>query len=85
MSINLTELQRLINTARALNEPLAAGGAVSEYVRGQVNLINDYAGLPGGADYYHDLLADVITDKITVAEFMFQLGLLMSTRGERDD
>ncbi len=67
------QILAMAEAARALNEPDAAE-LNAEYVRGQVNLIADMAGLPGVADLYHDLLTDFITHKISAAEFMYQLG-----------
>lgn len=74
MDVTLESLLRLVETARCLSEP---GEPNNEYVRGQVNLINDYAGLPGEADCYYRLLTDVITHKITVEYFMTEIVNIM--------
>lgn len=83
MTIRFDELIRLIETARNLSEPDDPNG---EYIRGQVNLITDFAGLPGDTDNYYDILFAVISHETTIPQFMFELGTRMAwAKNENSD
>jgi hypothetical protein len=64
-------LAQLLNTARDLTEP---GAVNSEYVRGQMNLICDVAGLP--SDDYGDLIGGAIAYRVTTQDAIAQVAWL---------
>lgn len=70
MILNIAQVAALVVVARDLTEKDEPN---EEYIRGQVNLLTEAAGLIRDDDRYHELLMKAIKQEVSMESFLISL------------